>query len=62
MPPTIDGIFFIVARETLRRRGEITGRSCTINSGVGCIGVAGIIMRAVSADERGAIFKHISAY
>ena len=40
MPPTIDGIFFIVARETLRRRGEIAGRSCTVNSGVFAVGVA----------------------
>ena len=35
MPPTIDGIFFIVARETLRRRGEVARRSNSVNEGLG---------------------------
>ena len=52
--------FFIVIRETLRRRGEITGRSCTVNSCVFAVGVDGIIMRAVAADKRGAAIEHIA--
>ena len=60
MPPTIDGIFFIVARETLRRRGEVARRSNSVNPRVFTVGVAGIIMRTVAADKRGAAIEHIA--
>lgn len=56
--PSIVGGIFIVARETLRLR-EIAGRSCTVNSGVGCVDVVGIKMRAVSTNKGSTTTKHL---